>query len=448
MLHMLRYKNNPLLLGTLLLTATGLVTRVIGFFFRIFISHRFGEEAMGIYQLLGPLLSLSFAVTAAGIQTALSRYAAREKAAGNGQKARTYLCTGALFTLSLSLLISLLLYGQAEALSLFYLKEPRCAPLLRICSLSLPFAALQSCLRGYCYGLKKTALPACTQLVEQTVRVGSVFLLCFFLEEQGQQPAVTLLAVGMVLGDAAAFLTSFFSLYKELGGTQEGAPLFSFRYLKDLLTLSLPLTVNRLILSLLGSFEAASIPQGLRLYGYASETALSIYGVLTGMAFSLVFFPSAFTNSAAVLLLPLVSEAQSTGNYRRIKKTIAQALMFSLTLGLFFTLLFFVFGRFLGDLLFGSMLAGTFIRTLSFLCPFLYLHTTLSSILQGLGKVGTGFLINVTALGIRLGCVLFLIPKIGIQGYLWGMLLGELFSSFFFYFCIKKELIRFSRRKT
>ena len=57
-------KRHPLIFGTLILTITGLITRIIGFFYRIYLSRLFGEEGMGIYQLLSPALSLSFSLTA------------------------------------------------------------------------------------------------------------------------------------------------------------------------------------------------------------------------------------------------------------------------------------------------------------------------------------------------------------------------------------------------
>ena len=43
-------KTHAFLRGTLVLTLTGLVTRFMGFFYRIFLSHAFGEENVGLYQ--------------------------------------------------------------------------------------------------------------------------------------------------------------------------------------------------------------------------------------------------------------------------------------------------------------------------------------------------------------------------------------------------------------
>jgi len=64
---------NSLITGTLLLTLAGVLTRIIGFFYRIFLSRLIGAEGLGIYQLLSPVMALGFAVTAAGIQTASLR---------------------------------------------------------------------------------------------------------------------------------------------------------------------------------------------------------------------------------------------------------------------------------------------------------------------------------------------------------------------------------------
>ena len=83
-------------------------------------------------------------------------------------------------------------------------------------------------------------------------------------------------------------------------------------------------------------------------------------------------------------------------------------------------------GRFLGNTLFGNALAGTFIVTLGWICPFLYLSSTLSSVLHGLGFPGLTFALNLLACGIRILFVLFSLPVYGIRGYLWGILLSQI----------------------
>lgn len=65
--------------GTLLLTFAGLLSRLMGFFYRIFLSHTIGAHGLGIFQLILPLQILIMSICASGIQTAISRLTAAEK---------------------------------------------------------------------------------------------------------------------------------------------------------------------------------------------------------------------------------------------------------------------------------------------------------------------------------------------------------------------------------
>ncbi len=161
--------------------------------------------------------------------------------------------------------------------------------------------------------------------------------------------------------------------------------------------------------------------------GLSSSDAFAVYGVLTGMALPFILFPSAITNSMAVLLLPSVAQAQAEGNDKSIASCIALSLRYSLYMGILCIGIFLLFGDALGRSVFHNVQAGRFIQILAWLCPFLYLATTTGSILNGLGRTRTTFLQNTAALLLRIAFVLIGIPQFGILAYLWGMLASELF---------------------
>ena len=54
-------KKNPLITGTLLMTAAGVLSRVIGFFYRIFLSRTIGADLLGLAFRSGNLVSGEFA---------------------------------------------------------------------------------------------------------------------------------------------------------------------------------------------------------------------------------------------------------------------------------------------------------------------------------------------------------------------------------------------------
>ena len=136
------------------------------------------------------------------------------------------------------------------------------------------------------------------------------------------------------------------------------------------------------------------------------------------------------------MLLPLISESFCLKEYRKMMQLTKRTLKYCGLMGLLCMSVFVFFGRFLGEFLFHSLMAGECIRTLGFICPFLYLDTTLSAILQGLGKSANIFLINVCSLGLRLAFVFNFVPIYGIKGYLWGMLAGQLLLSVLYLRCL------------
>ena len=102
-------RKHLLLKGAFILTLTGFATRFMGFFFRIFLSHTFGEEGVGLYQLIFPVYALCFSLTCSGIQTALSRCVAGRIASGREEEARELLRAAILLTLTASCFCALFL---------------------------------------------------------------------------------------------------------------------------------------------------------------------------------------------------------------------------------------------------------------------------------------------------------------------------------------------------
>ena len=194
-------KKHPLLTGTLILTLTGVVTKIMGFFYKIFLSRTIGAEGLGIYQMIFPIFGICFSLTTAGIETSISRFVAEESARNNPSGSRRILASGLILSVSLSLIAALCLYGGAEFLATSYLKEPRCIDLLRFLALSLPFASCHACISGYYYGRKQTGIPAASQLIEQVIRVVSVFLLASICTEKGISLSPVLAVLGLVMGE-------------------------------------------------------------------------------------------------------------------------------------------------------------------------------------------------------------------------------------------------------
>lgn len=425
-------KKHPLLLGTILLTTAGIISRILGFFYRIFLSRTIGASGLGLYQLIFPVFTLCLAISASGIQTAISRYVAAEK---NGQK---HLYTGLLLSVTLSGLFSLLIYLMAPWIASDVLKEPRTEELLKVMVYSLIPASVHACFNGYYYGKKNSVIPSACQIIEQLARVFGTLIIYYVLLESGL-PLKPIHAVwGLVISELAGFLVNVTAYLFGKESITENSNLErksqhqhwnlsvanDYSTAKALGLMAIPLTLNHVLMTLSHSLENLLLPQQLMAFGYSSDEALGHFGILTGMALSVIFFPSAITNSLSVLLLPRISETKVKGDMCVVLDTIKGAVCCGVALGSLCTFVFLLSADWFGIYIFDNTLAGFYIRILSILCPFMYTASLLSSIVNGLGHATLTLICNLSGCLVRILAIWLLVPVYGMYAYIISMIVA------------------------
>lgn len=419
--------------GTLILACTGLISRLAGFFYRIFLSHSIGAEGMGLYQLALPIQGLMAALSYAGIQSALSRLISAKLTLHRKKDARFSLILGTVAAVILSAMAGFFLFENADFFAKAVLKEPKTSDLLRLIGFTVPVCAIHACIDSYYYARKKAIVPAAVQLTEQAVRIGASYVLYLICLRESRPVTALIAAGGSLAGEIAASLVSLLAITFYFGNchfSETDVRTFrTFSLAKEIFGLSFPISLNRILLTLLGSIEVVLIPQMLLRFGLTASDSLQIYGIFTGMALPLILFPSTLTASASVMLMPSVAELDTLGDRKKIQKVIDQTFFLCMLLGFLCGAAFFLMGPFLGRLLFHSPTAGTYIRYMAFVCPFLYTNTMLASILHGLGRPGRCLVHNISGILIRIFFVTAVIPVIGIRGYFYGIFLGELLLS-------------------
>ncbi len=359
--------------GTFLLTSAGIISRCIGFLYRIFLSQAFGAEGLGLYQLIFPIFALCYALTTSGIETAISRNVSAKIAVGKEKEAREFFLVSASFSLLLSFIVAYLLQQHASYISMYILGDVRTYELLLILSYAFPFSSLHSCIMGYYLGQKRTELPALTQLIEQATRVVSIVALYSYFTTNDISCSISLAVVGLVIGEVASTLFTLLYIFQRKSHSQpiKITPAAYLLYLRELLPIATPLTANRVTLNILRGIEALSIPLKLQAHGLTTSVALSTYGVLTGMALPCILFPTAITSSVSALLLPTIAEIQALNNKKEIKQVVQNTIKYCTLLGFACFISFFIFSDFIGTFIFQNSEVASFLKVLAWLCPFL-----------------------------------------------------------------------------
>lgn len=428
------FSRNLVLKGTLILTIAGFSTRIIGFYNRIFLSGLIGAAEMGVYQLIFPLYMVAFALTTCGNELALTKLVSAYKSRGDIITAKVFFRVCFSISLTLGLLISTIMYKKADWLCTHILNAPACTACLKNICFGIPFMAMKGSIHGYFLGLEKSSVHGVSDFIEQSAKVFGLYLLATYICIQNRYDA-SFAVWGIVIGEILAFLYSLIALlfhnhklskYINKSCTRK-QPIYLYQIVRLFFKDSIPLTTNRLALTILQSIEAIMIPTVLLLYYNDSTISLATYGVFSGMAFPFIMFPSTITNSLSTMLLPAVSSADSALNAGYLSRLCEKSLHFCLLVGMFSTITFYIFGPEIGEVFFQNKEAGMYLYQLSFLCPFIYLATTLASILNGLGFAAHNLALTVIATILRISFIQLFIPKIGITGYIAGMFTSYLF---------------------
>jgi len=64
-------KNRTFISGAIILIISGLVVRMVGFVYRVYLSNLIGAEGMGLFQLVAPVYSLIIMTLTSGLNIAV-----------------------------------------------------------------------------------------------------------------------------------------------------------------------------------------------------------------------------------------------------------------------------------------------------------------------------------------------------------------------------------------
>lgn len=424
--------------GTFILTIAGIAARFLGFYNRIFLTDLFGARELGIYQMIFPVYMVIFSFCCQGIQTALTRQVARPDF-DSGQSKVCLLRSALSISVFLSLLSCAVIYCNAEWISLQLLHSKECTHCLRILCLAFPFVSIKGCITGYYIGIQKSGVTAWGQLIEQIAKIGGVYLLSTLILTA--PPQAYFAVYGIVAGEIVSCLWAVSCYIRDRLRmhlpADKCAPAIHYR--QELLRDALPLTANRLSLTVLQCLEAILIPHMLNLYFCNGDQSLILYGTLTGMVLPCIMFPTTVTSSLATMLLPAISSEYQKDHKESLQRLIQKSIRFCLLIGAASTLFLLFFGNRTGQFLFQSETAGTLLFQFALLCPFIYLSACLSSIVNGMGFAALNLLYSILGIGIRIAFILTLVPRIGLTGYMWGMMFSYLLQTGLLLISIRKK---------
>lgn len=419
--------NNKFLKGTLILTVSSIVVKVIGSLNWIILSRVLGSEGIGLYQMGFPIYLMAITLSSAGIPVAISIITAEKLAQ------KDFLGAKRVFNVSLRLLFvtglvfaSALFFGAHWLIDNHWIRDSRAYYSIIALAPAVFFVTFLASFRGYLQGWQIMTPTAASEIVEQLMRVVTMIVFANMFMPHGLAYAAGGASMGAGVGAFCALLVLmwFYGRLKQKlkADLQQQNPLATREsaraIISRLLRLALPVSMSSLMLPVVANLDLLIVPQRLEAAGFHISQATEFFGYLTGMAVPLINLATIFTASMTISLVPAISESRALNDVFGIRAKTRTAFRVALII----TCPCFVGMYFLAEkiaaLIYNAPGAADAIQTMSVGILLLGLHQISTGILQGLGRTSIPVINMILAAAVKvfLSWTLTAIPTLGIKG--------------------------------
>ena len=447
-------KKKVLLKGALIVLIASILTRILGFFFRVFLANKLQAQGMGIYQLIISLYMFVVTFATSGISFAVSRIIS-ENMAINSEKSHNQILKIAIFwALFVGSVVCFFLAFFKNQIAVFILREKTTTPSIFWLSFSIPFMAISCCVKGYFYAKRKPFFPSISSILEQLVKIFLIFLLFNLFNFEKISYCCALISISMT---ASEIVSCFFMGILYFKHKQKQTKILKFsskrKIFNNILKISIPVQASTSFNAALKLIESVVIIEALKIFsGGDIKTATSAYGIVKGMVLPLIMFPTSFLQSIITILIPELSGATASGNKNMVKKACEKSLQLTLIMGIFISAIFIMFSKEIALILYKNNEVALILKKLSLLCPILYVQLICMGILNAIGEQIASMKYNILEGVLRIVLILTFVPKWGINAFLILMFIVSSFSLALYSFrlvkvtsfpiCLNKILIK------
>ncbi|CAI8982859.1 stage V sporulation protein B [Brevibacillus sp. IT-7CA2] len=336
-------KKSHFLAGALILAIAGILSKVIGMFYRIPLQEIVGDRGLGLYQEVYPLYLTFLILATAGVPVALSRVIAEALAEGKQGSIGQILARSMVMMGAIGLVLFALLYASSPLIAKL-MGNPHLIEPIRAISMSLLFVPLIAVIRGFFYGHQKMLFVGLSQIVEQTLRVVFILVASLYLVSLGEDTDTVITGVnfGTMISTflSLGFLALLMWLHNRKNSVFSGAEWgrltwwYDRAFFASMWRIAWPICVSALVIpifSLTDSFLAINIFRYIwNVDGLTADTWFGIYsrgGPLLQMA-------SLFGSSIALSIVPAIAEAIRQKDQERITTLTKLSLRFAWLIGL------------------------------------------------------------------------------------------------------------------
>lgn len=141
-----------------------------------------------------------------------------------------------------------------------------------------------------------------------------------------------------------------------------------------------------------------------------------------------IMFANVLIGSFSGLLVPEFSRLLAGKNYNRLKTVCDTIFKITFIFSICVTAIFIIFANELSLMIYQSIEAGKWIRILSPLIFFIYIDNIIDNMLKGINEQVSVMICNIIDLLVTISIIFFIVPMMGMYGYILSIFVSELLN--------------------
>jgi stage V sporulation protein B len=427
---------NSFFRGTIILILAAFLSECTEFFVNMILARELKQEGMGLYMSVLPVVFLVFVIASLELQVSISKFVAENK--------RNLHFPLLKHALKLALEIMLVMLVLTFIVTSFPTFLDRFHPMVKwLLFCLIPIASFSSIARGYFMGVQQMGKIAISNFIRKAFQLSFLFIIFYFFKLNVELSLLLALSA-MIGGELIVFLylISLFLIHFRALKTMDKAVLSGKQARQKLLSISVPTVGLRVFHAITNAIQPFLIQGALVSSGFGTVAATEHFGMLSGVAMTIGFFPAFIAHSLMIMLIPTVSEAYAKNDFEKLRSLLQQSMWLTMIYGVPSVFCMYIFAEPLTSLFFSSVDASFYLKLMWPYFLFHFFIIPMQAYLIGLGLVKETFLHSVWSHIFSFGLIYFLGSQepLNTTGVIIGLNTGGVLLALLHYFTICKKI--------
>lgn len=398
----IKQKNQNMFLQGSILALAGIITKIIGFIYRIPMANMLGTEGNGIYSVAFGIYNVVLTLSSYSLPLVVSKLVSARLATNEYRNSYRVFKNAFKFALTVGLLAALCLYLGSDLIENVY-GTPGLHMPLKIMAPTVLIVAVLGVVRGYFQGCSTMIPTAVSQIIEQiinaivSVLATWIFINAFLLDDNVAAYGAAGGTLGTLAGAlmALVFVGVIFLNYRANKIKSQNATdktryeESSGKIYRVLFITMLPILFSQTIYQIAYTLDDLIFSNIMSLKGMADDVRMSLQGAFNSQYTLLINVPVAISTAMAASIIPSIVTSEVQGKGEEVKNKISMVIKFVMTIAFPSSVGLAVLAKPLMTMLFPGLVdynhvAVSLLVFGSFAIVFYSLSTITSAVLQGL----------------------------------------------------------------